>query len=215
MTVTAILPTAGNRFKIYLNDAFAFVLYKGDLRHYGVEEGVELTEETLRLIYSEALCKRAKLRAMHLLEARDYTEEAMRRKLRAGLYPEDVVEAAVAYVVNCRYIDDARYADSYVRMHCASESARRMIEKLAQKGISSDLTRARIAAYEEENGNPEEETLQKQLSKELLRLGRCPAALSYEERQKLFAKFYRKGFRLDLLERVFAKLLESEREGTE
>ena len=67
MVVTAVEEYTKNKYKIYLNDAFAFVLYKGDLRHYDIAPGKELTEEELTEIREAVLTKRAKLRAMHLL----------------------------------------------------------------------------------------------------------------------------------------------------
>ena len=81
MIVTAIEPYRKDKYRIYLNDAFAFVLYKGDLRHFDIAEGKDLSEEELTSIREEVLVKRAKMRAMNLLTARDYTEDALRRKI--------------------------------------------------------------------------------------------------------------------------------------
>ena len=74
MTVTRIEELSRSRCKIYLEDSFAFVLYKGELRLFGVREQEELSEESYREIMQEVLPKRATLRCMNLLQSRAYTE---------------------------------------------------------------------------------------------------------------------------------------------
>ena len=54
----------------------------------------------------DVLLKRAKLRCMNLLKSRDYTEYQLRMKLRQGVYPEDIIDAAVAYVASYGYVND-------------------------------------------------------------------------------------------------------------
>ena len=74
MTVTRIEPLTKIKFKIYLDGSFAFVLYKGELSRFGVAAGAEISEETVERIREEVIFKRARLRAMHLLEDMDRTE---------------------------------------------------------------------------------------------------------------------------------------------
>ena len=73
MTVTRIEELSRSRCKIYLEDSFAFVLYKGELRLFGVREQEELSEESYREIMQEVLPKRATLRCMNLLQSRRET----------------------------------------------------------------------------------------------------------------------------------------------
>lgn len=49
---------------------------------------------------------------MHLLEDMDRSEAGLREKLKAGLYPEDLIEAAVTYVKSFGYLNDVRYAEN-------------------------------------------------------------------------------------------------------
>ena len=48
MTVTAIREIAKSRVLVSVDETFAFVLYKGELRSYGLKEGQEITEEAYR-----------------------------------------------------------------------------------------------------------------------------------------------------------------------
>ena len=213
MTVTAIEEYRKNKYKIYLNDAFAFVLYKGDLRHFDISEGKELTDADLEQIRSEVLQKRARMRAMHLLQSRDYTEDAMRRKLKEGLYPQDIIEDAVAYVKQYHYIDDRRYAMSYLEAHAGALSAKQIREKLRLKGISTKLIEECFLTYEEESGTDREEQemqlLMHQMKKKLnVVMAGSEGTLDHAAKQKLFAAFYRKGFSLPMIEKAYERLLE-------
>ena len=98
MTVTKTEAVTKTRYKVYIDGQFAFVLYKGELSRYHVKEGAELSEGTYEKIRGEVLVKRAKLRAMHLLNAMGRTEAQLREKLKQGGYPEDIIDEAVAYV---------------------------------------------------------------------------------------------------------------------
>ncbi len=88
MKVTRILELSKSRSKVYIDEEFAFVLYKGELRLYHVREGEELSEEDYNKIILEVLPKRAKLRAMNVLMGREETSEELRRKLVSGGYTE-------------------------------------------------------------------------------------------------------------------------------
>ncbi len=124
MTVTEIEPLSKIRFKVYLDGSFAFVLYKGELSRFSITAGAEISRETVEMIRREVVFKRAKLRAMYLLEDMDRTEAGLREKLRQGLYPEDAAEEAIQYVKSFGYLDDLRYAENFVRTRKGSKSRR-------------------------------------------------------------------------------------------
>ncbi len=214
MIVTAIEPYRKDKYRIYLNDAFAFVLYKGDLRHFDIAEGKDLSEEELTSIREEVLVKRAKMRAMNLLTVRDYTEDALRRKLKEGLYPDDITEEAIAYVKQFHYVDDRRYALSYIEAHADSLSGRQILEKLKNKGIDPALVSDCLETYAAENVTDEAEReleiLKEQMKKKLRTFPSGEGeetGLSYEQKQKLFAQFYRRGFSISLIEKAYEQLI--------
>ena len=117
MTVTAIREIAKSRVLVSVDETFAFVLYKGELRSYGLKEGQEITEEAYRDIMENLLPRRAKLRAMNLLKNRSYTEKQLYDKLKSGDYPEEIIEQALDYVRSYHYIDDRQYAEDYMQRH--------------------------------------------------------------------------------------------------
>ncbi|HKM21510.1 MAG TPA: regulatory protein RecX [Lachnospiraceae bacterium] len=202
LTVTKIEEYTKSKYKIYLNDEFAFVLYKGELRRYGIEEGMVFTDELRGEIIGTLLVKRAKLRAMHLLEKIDRTEADVRRKLKENLYPKEVIDEAITYVKNYHYIDDERYAENYIRYKQASSSRNEIKRKLMEKGISKEV----IATKLEETNDSDTELVKK------LILKRCsePANLNYQEKNKLFAYLYRKGFSSEAIETGFREIIEQD-----
>lgn len=207
MIVTQVTEYKKNtKYKVYLNDEFAFVLYKGECRRYDISVGKEISEDVLEEIYDKVLLKRAKLRAMNLLQTRDYTEQAMYNKLKDGLYPPHIIEGALAYVKSYHYIDDRRYADSYISFHSGSLSRRELEGKLRLKGISDHLIEEALNQYEEEHGNQDEEILM-QLMERKLRSTPEGSLRDYADRQKFFAIFYRKGYPLDLIKKCYSRLM--------
>ena len=139
MQIQEISPLKSKKYRILLEDGFSFVLYKGEKDRYSLEEGMELSEELWLEIRNGILAKRAKKRAMHLLEKMDRTEKQLRDKLTENGYPNDLVDEAVEYVKSYHYIDDRRYAENYIRYRQESKSRILLKNELLRKGISSQI----------------------------------------------------------------------------
>ena len=45
MIVTGIEEQTKTKFKVYLDGTFAFVLYKGELKRFGIKQGEDLAQE--------------------------------------------------------------------------------------------------------------------------------------------------------------------------
>ena len=196
MIITKVEPSSKTKFKVYIEDQFAFVLYKGELSRYGISEGMKIDPSIIEKINKEVILKRAKLRAMHLLEDMDRTEEGLREKLRQNLYPADVIEGAIDYVKSFGYIDDERYAENFVRSKMNVKSKKEIRMLLLNKGVSIDLIdRAMEICYAE---NSEEEAV-----KTILRKKRFdPASMDERQMQKMYNYLARKGFRYDVIRQV-------------
>ncbi len=199
MIVTKVEPLTKTKFKVYLDGQFAFVLYKGELSRFGIREGADIPEETERKIRIEVILKRAKLRAMHLLEDMDRTEAALREKLRQGLYPPDAVDGAIEYVKSFGYLDDARYAENFVRSRKERKSRKEIRALLMSKGVSPELA---DAAFEVCYGGKEDDGEQEAI-RALIRKKRFdPADTDEAKIQKMYGYLARKGFRYDTVRQV-------------
>ncbi len=191
MKVTQITELSKNRSKIYIEQEFAFVLYKGELRLYHIREGEEITKDDYTRIMKEVLPKRAKLRAMNLLKSREYTTEQLRLKLEQGFYPKSVIEEAINYVQSFHYIDDLRYAVSFITYHESNKSRKRIELDLQAKGISKNLIEKAWLSWEEDGGMQDEQAIVRKL---LEKKNYKPETADYKEQQKIYAYLLRKGF---------------------
>lgn len=151
MLITDIIEIDKKRDKIYIDNEFAFVLYKGELHLYNIKIGNVLTEAIYNQIINEVIIKRVRLRAMNLLTKKDYTEAQLRKKLLDGYYKDEIVDKALEYVKSYGYIDDERYVKSYFSIHILSKPRKLIEQKLIEKGISTKLLEEIVDdIYEEE-----------------------------------------------------------------
>lgn len=197
MQVVSVIPLDKRRSKVLVDEGFAFVLYKGELRRYQIEEGCELAEEIYRVILDEVLRKRARERALYLLKASDKTEAELRRKLREGYYPEEAIDSAIAFLQEYHFIDDQAYGRRYIRTYGDSRSRKRLQFDLMQKGLNRD----QIDALLEEEQVSEEA----QVEAFLRRKGYDPEITPQKERCRLMMSLVRKGFSYDVIHQVMGE----------
>ena len=115
--VTAVVPLDKRRSKVFVDEEAAFVLYKGELRRYRIEEGEELSEEQHGRILEEVLMKRGKERALYLLKDRDRTEAEIRKKLKEGFYPQQVIDRTMDFLKEYGFVDDLEFGRRYIEVY--------------------------------------------------------------------------------------------------
>ena len=139
MVVTRVEAVTKTKYKVYVDGQFAFILYKGELSRFHIAEDQELSQESYEKIRTEVILKRAKLRAMHLLNDMWRTEAQLREKLTRNEYPADIVEAAISYVKSFGYINDYEYARSFIESRKERKRRREIYMQLVGKGVSREL----------------------------------------------------------------------------
>ena len=199
MIVTDIVPITNSRSKIYIDNEFAFVLYKGELHNYRITEGKDIEKSVLEEIVSNVLPKRAKLRGMSLLKSRPYTAKHMYDKLKQGLYPESVINIAIDYFKSFGYIDDYQYALDYIEYHSEGRSRKRLEQDLANKGIDRTLIKEAFMDWQQEGGVIDEES---QIRDLLRKKGYDFENCDNKEKQKVMAFLFRKGFDISTINKV-------------
>lgn len=196
MTVTKLEAVTKTKSKVYIDEQFAFVLYRSELSRYQVKEGQEITADTCEKIYEEVLRKRAKLRAMHLLNDMGRTESQLRMKLERDGYPKEIVEEALDYVKSFGYVNDLNYAKNFIENRKGRKSRKEIYMKLLEKGVpSSEIEEALAGCYEKEDASL---AIRKLMEKRRY----DPEGASYEEKQKLMAYLVRKGFSCEEVRRT-------------
>lgn len=199
MIVTQMVGMSRSRYKIYVDGQFAFILYRGEVREFAIEEGKEISDACYRQIMTEVLPRRAKKRAMNLLESRDYTSGQLREKLRQGDYPDACIDEAIAYVESYGYVDDLRYAKDYITYHLEDKSRTRMEQDLMRKGIARDTISAAFDDLEQTGARQDEMAMILRL---LEKKKYDVRTATVQDRQRMYGFLYRKGFHGDAISRA-------------
>ena len=110
ITVTEYESLGKGKLRVRFDNEAELILYRGEAKQWKLREEAEISEEDYQKLLTEVVGKRAKKRAMHLLERMDRTEKQLRDKLEDGKYPQVCIDEAIAYVRKYHYIDDYRYA---------------------------------------------------------------------------------------------------------
>ena len=201
MIITEMTELDKKRCKVFIDGEYAFVLYKGEIRDYSLKSGAEINESIYDEIMSAVLPKRAKLRAMNLLQKKDYTEKQLRDKLLEGMYPAEIIDDAINYVKSFKYIDDYRYARDYITYHMENRSRSRIIQDLLGKGLSKGvISGAMEEIYAEDEGDAEINQIRALLVKKHYEPENC----DYKEKQKIMAFLLRKGYSMSLIRKVMS-----------
>lgn len=145
MQILKLEPYLKTKTKVYFDeDRPAFVLYNTELRKYGLKESMELTDELYCEILNEILIKRARQRALYLLDDYSRTEAQLRKKLNEGFYPDEAIDAAIAYAKEKHYLDDAYYAQEFAAVRTQKKSRRMVAMEMAARGIDRETIAAAI-----------------------------------------------------------------------
>lgn len=192
MWISRIEASKGKRFRVYSDDTFLFALYTKELNRFHVRENMELEDTVIHCIREEIVWKRAKERALYLLERSALSTAVLKEKLRKNDYPADIVERVVEFLNQYHYLDDNAYVELYVHTYANSKSKRQIAYDLRNKGIAKEV----IDACFERLEFSEEACLDRQLQKYI----KGKDLQDYKVRQKVFRYFYNKGFATGLIE---------------
>ena len=178
------------RYRVRIEDAEEMILYRRELRRYGIGEGAELSEADYREIREVVLFKRAQNRLLFLLQRKDYACAELKRKLREGAYPEDIAERALAVLEEYGYVDDVSYAMRYAECYRDRKSGSTIRNELLRKGIAKELADAALEEYA-----PDEEAERSQIRRILEKRHYDPDSADVNGRRKQYAYLMGKGYR--------------------
>lgn len=149
------------------------------------------------------LLLKGKKRALRLLERKDYSRKELTDRLLKDGYEETMVGQIIEYVDSFHYLDDSRVAGSFIRGRKEYKSKRELEFLLKQKGISEEeIELAMEENYKNEDGTAQEEVAIARYLRKYHVTEEQLAAMSYEEKQKIAAKLYRKGFDSDKIRKL-------------
>ena len=130
-------------------------------------------------------------KAMALLTHNDRTKWELCDRLGRAGFEQEVIEDAVAYVESFHYIDDLRYATRFAEIYSETRSIQRIRIDLQKRHVPEEYIEIAVESI----GWDDSLALKKELRKLLKE--KNAEELSCQEKQKLSAKLYRKGFRTE------------------
>lgn len=127
------------RLSVYLDGEFAFACFAELVSRYGLRRGAELDEETVAQLRAEDEQIAAREYALGLAARGPRSERQFRDKLRERGYGEAGTGAALEVLAAYGYLDDEAYARQYAAELSAKFGVHRIRQKLAERGISSEI----------------------------------------------------------------------------
>lgn len=192
MQVTKIEEGKGKCYRVYGDEEYLFSLYGTELKQYHITEWADIDSDVIRDIIDNLIYKRARERALYLLERRPLSIRMMKEKLQRNEYPDDVIDRVVLFLRQYQYLDDAEYVRMYVNSYGGRKSKRQLCCDLLTKGLAKDV----IDDYFAQNDYSEEQSFSIQFERYI----RGKNLQDYSVRNKVFRYFYGKGFSASLIE---------------
>ncbi len=139
--------------------------------------------------------------ALFLLNLSMRTERELREKMATRGYFPNIIDEVVTLLFQDRYLDDARYAESYI------ESMKRhkyygsymMKKKLYEKKVPKEIIEEKLAELLSEED--EQEIATRYVEKNFAPLKEV-AKYEYDEKQKVMRRLMARGFNLDVAKKL-------------
>ena len=189
MKITAIKAQVKNqeRVSIYIDGTYNFSLDQGQLLSARLYVGRELTDEELAQLKDESAFGKALGRALDYIMRRPRSMKEVHDYAWRKQWEPMMRDRVIARLTEKGYIDDAKFADVWVRHRALGKpiSERKLRMELKQKGVAEDIINA---ALEKDEEFDEQEALKRLIEKKRSR---------YPDEQKLIAYLMRQGYRYD------------------
>lgn len=201
MIISEITEFSKKKLRIVFEDNSDLVVYKGMVDR----ETDELSDEEYEKLFKEML-QYGKKRAMNLLMTRDRSVKELTDKLMEDGYNSELVDAVIAFLNNYSYLNDKRVAEQIVRSFRGTKSVMELRQALKKRGIDEEDSENAITMFYNQSDFGEEDAevedvnaneihvIQKLLKKSGMTKEKL-SELDYNERNRVAAKLYRKGFK--------------------
>ena len=162
-----------------------------------IVKGAVLSAEDVKQLVFVSECYRAKERAVWLLSGQDYSEKGLYQKL-IKTYTKKAAAFAVAQMQKKGFISDEKFAAALV-LKCKAKnmSKRQMAEKLAQKGISNEISDSLLKGQEDVSATDASRAAELIKAKYINKIG------DEENRKKTFSALQRRGFSYSDIKKAF------------
>lgn len=140
MKITAVEKKSGNRYTVYVDGAYWYILDIELIAANKIRPGMECDEDFLEDLRRQAEVRKARERAFYLLEYRDHTKKELEEKLKRSVSPE-IAAQTVERMEELGLVDDQKTAEKYAEVFVLQKrlGRRAALFQMQQKGVPRDL----------------------------------------------------------------------------
>ena len=141
-----------NRFNVFLDNDERISVTDDLILDFSLSSNMELDDDTLESLRKAADFAFTREKALELLSLRDHAAGELRTKLFQKGYQKDAIAAAITYLQEKNYLNDARFAKLYTKelIERKQLGPAKIREKLYQRGLHSDLINENLQYYDDE-----------------------------------------------------------------
>lgn len=196
------------KYNIYLDGTYVFALPKQDMAYFKIEEGKDVSEETVAFIQENLIYIRAQDTALHYIGYKMRTVEEVRKKLQEKEFTPDVIDAVLAFLEKFKYTDDLVYAQKYIkeRLRLRPKSGYLLKMELRQRGVAERICTLALDEIQPDEAGDAYGWLRKKTKGE-------PVVLDEKKRRQLYGFLGRKGYSYDIIKEAFCRLERGDDDG--
>lgn len=140
--VTGVLGRRGNKVRVFVDGEFWAELDSGVAAERGLEEGVVLSDEELRVVRMAGERPLAMNRALNVLGYRARSKGELREKLLRAGYGGGTVSGVLVRLEELGYLDDEEFSRNLVRERVRKKyGPRRIFGDLRRAGVDEEVAR--------------------------------------------------------------------------
>ena len=149
-TITSIEKYKGSTMRVDFDEGEPLFINVDVLNEYHLQKDMTLPESAVLEIVHANDFRRAKERALYLLDERDYSYIELYKKLERN-YDEDICLEVCNRLSEIGCINDRRYSERLAEHYCVTKrfGLRRAREEMRKRGISNELITEALYPYED------------------------------------------------------------------
>lgn len=183
---------------IYIDNEYAFGLNISIYEKYNLKKDMEVNEEFVQEVLINEEKNKAVNRGLKYLTASQKTEKEVREKLGIQDFDQDIIDYAIGYLKDNKYINDDHYAESFIndQLNFNRDGRRKIRTKLYRKGIDMETIDRKISLIDEEV------FVDNALKVARKRLKAMTYKDEHERDQKIFRFLFYKGYDFDTVKKA-------------
>lgn len=141
-----------NRYNCFFDNDERISVIDDMIFTFDLSAGKKLSEEDMIALKAEADRAFTREKAIELLSLREHAAGELRTKLLQKGYQKDAIAAAIKYLQDKNYLNDARFANLFAQelVHKKRFGPSKIREKLYQRGLSADVIQKILTEYDQD-----------------------------------------------------------------